>query len=307
MKISVRFEGGLGDHLLANRLVPGILARNPGAEIHMFSDTGGNTLQSDTLLDLYDFYSSSTLLKRKSDEHYITTQFGKENFTGHLDNVDDEQKKEMLSFDKFYNLHIDWLEWIDYDIGWQQHFYHFPLPSRKIVPFPHKKPYIVMHIASDNLGNNHRMSKEYIERVIDGVDKRHDIFMLSTTSTNEFVSSRTPDSDRIKKFQAPLREVIRLIKGCEAILAIDSGIKYFGFTFNKPTLCWAQESSRPHTCPYASQLRWLVFPQLMFPLEHDPAYMNECMENLIRTNNFFIGPQIKGKNLKGALIKREEQ
>jgi hypothetical protein len=306
MKISVRFEGGLGDHLLGNRLVPGILERNPGAEIHMFSDTKGSSLQSDTLLDLYDFYSSRTLLKRKNDSHTITSQFGKENYPGHLSNVNEEQKAEMLSFDKFYNLHIDWLDWLNYDIGWQQNFYRFPQPSSKVDSFRHKKPYLVMHIASDNLSNGHRMRKDYIRDLISRASEKHDIFILSTKSTDDFVSAKMPKIPGVRKFQRPLTEVISLIKGCDGLFAIDSGIKYFGFIFNKPTLCWAKESSRPHTCPFSSQIRWLTFPQLMFPLEHEAGYMIECMKNLINSNNFFIAPHINHNIIKEAIIKREE-
>ena len=307
MKISVRFEGGLGDHLLANRFIPGILERNPGAEIHMFSDTGGNTLQSDTLLSLYNFYTSRTLLERKSKDYKIKTQFGNENFPAHLSNIKDDQREHMLNFDAFYNLHIDWLEWLDYDIGWQQRFNFFPKPTSKIFRFENKRPYIVMHIASDNLGNNHRMSEEYIKNLINGINDKYDVFVLSTNSTDEFVKSRTPKSKRVKIINAPLPQVIQIIKGCTGIFAIDSGIKYFGFTFNKPTLCWAKESARPHSCPYAFQIRWLTFPQLMFPLEHDAEYMNNCMTNLIETGNFFIGPHIEHEILNEAIIRREEQ
>ena len=135
MKISVRFEGGLGDHILANRFIPGILEKHPGAEIHMFSDTGGNPLQSDTLLSLFDYYSSRTLLRRKDKKFTLNTQFGKENFPSHTRNIDDSQRRYMSGFDKFFNLHIDWLEWLDYDIDWQRHFYSFPTPSIEIFPF----------------------------------------------------------------------------------------------------------------------------------------------------------------------------
>ena len=69
MKISVRMEGGLGDHLLANRFVPSILDKYPNSKIHLFSDTNGNSLQSDILLNLYDFYDSRTLIYRKYENY----------------------------------------------------------------------------------------------------------------------------------------------------------------------------------------------------------------------------------------------
>ena len=95
MRISVRMEGGLGDHLLANRFVPAILDNHPNAEINLFSDTGGNSLQSDTLLNLYDFYNSRTLIYREQEEYNIYSQFGKENFPAHISNTSSEDKSIM--------------------------------------------------------------------------------------------------------------------------------------------------------------------------------------------------------------------
>ena len=139
MKISVRFEGGLGDHLLGNRLIPAIIEKHPESEIHLFSDTNESSFQSEVLNNLYNFYTSTTLLKRKNPNYSILSQFGKENFPAHLDNINEEQKKYMLSFDKFYNLHIDWLGWLDYDFRWQSYFNSFPLPHNKVEDFKHEK------------------------------------------------------------------------------------------------------------------------------------------------------------------------
>ena len=69
-------EGGLGDHILANRFVPAILDKYPKAEINLFSDTGGKSLQSDVLTSLFNHFKSRTLIYRKSDQFKIKSQFG---------------------------------------------------------------------------------------------------------------------------------------------------------------------------------------------------------------------------------------
>ena len=84
-------------------------------------------------------------------------------------------------------------------------------------------------------------------------------------------------------------------------------IKYLGYTFNKPTLCWARESPKPHVVTYAHQIRWLIFPQLFFPLEYNANYMKNCMNNLINTDNFFIAPQFGANDINNTLLKREYQ
>lgn len=307
MNISVRMEGGLGDHILANRLIPAIRDKHPKAKIHLFSDTQGGSLQSDTILSLFNYYSSRTLIRRKSKQHNIRTQFGKENFAAHLENINDEDRRKMLSFDKFYNLHIDWMEWMDYDFDWQRYFYHFPSPDLQVFPYENDKPYIIIHAASDNMGNNHRMSKKYLSELVNKIPPRFDIFVLSTKSTEDFVRSRFKESPRLKIFQENMNDVIRLVKGCDGMFAIDSGVKYFGYTFNKPTLTWAKESSRPHSCLPAFQMRWLTFPSLIFPLEYDAKYMTQCMENLLNSNNLILAPHLTLEEIDKTLIKRKVQ
>lgn len=304
MKISVRMEGGLGDHILSNRFIPAILDKHPGAEIHLFSDTGGSSLQSDILTSMFNHYSSRTLIRRKKKEFNIRTQFGRENFAAHIDNINEHDKSLMTSFDKFYNLHIDWMEWMDYDFDWQRYFYHFPKPDLKIFPYKNERPYIIIHAASDNLANNHRMSKKYLNQLVGEIPKCYDIFVLSTKSTKEFISTIFTEGLRLTFFEKNMTEVISLVKGCAGMFAIDSGIKYFGYMFNKPTLTWAKESSKPHSCLPAFQMRWLTFPALIFPLQFDPAYLANCMKNLIASNNLILAPHLTQKEIDQTLIRR---
>lgn len=304
MKISVRMEGGLGDHILANRFVLAILDKHPGAEIHLFSDTGGNSLQSDILTSLFNHYSSRTLIRRKKGEFNIRTQFGRENFAAHIDNINEEDKSLMMSFDKFYNLHIDWMEWMDYDFDWQRYFYHFPKPDLKIFSYKNKRPYIVIHAASDNLANNHRMQKKYLNQLVNNIPKCYDIFVLSTNSTKEFICATFQESPRLTFFEKNMAEVIGLVKGCSGMFAIDSGIKYFGYMFNKPTLTWAKESAKAHSCLPAFQMRWLTFPALIFPLQFDAVYLVNCMENLIASNNLILAPHLTQSEIDQTLIRR---
>ena len=53
MKISVRLEGGLGDHILGARFIPPILDKYPGAKIYAYSDSEGNSFQKEALEQIY--------------------------------------------------------------------------------------------------------------------------------------------------------------------------------------------------------------------------------------------------------------
>ena len=52
MKVSVRMEGGLGDHFAANRFVPAIKELHPDCSIDLFSDTQGSESQSKILNEM---------------------------------------------------------------------------------------------------------------------------------------------------------------------------------------------------------------------------------------------------------------
>ena len=67
MKISVRMEGGLGDHLLANRFIPAIKEQWPGCKIDLWSDTEGNKFQSDVLKKMWpSYFNDIFVLEEKS-------------------------------------------------------------------------------------------------------------------------------------------------------------------------------------------------------------------------------------------------
>lgn len=305
MNISVRMEGGLGDHILSNRFIPAILDKHPGADIHLFSDTNGKTLQSDVLMSLYNHFKSRTLIYRKSEKYKIKTQFGEENFPSHLNNIRNSDRALMNDCDKFYNLHIDWMEWLDFDFDWQRYFYHFPQPHIEIHPIKFNKPHIVLHVASDNLANNHRMKKGYLQKLLHDIPPAYDVIVLSTPSTDKFVQSIFKDEKRAIIFNKSIQDVIRLVKGCSGLIAIDSGVKYFGYVFNKPTITWAKESNRAHSCLPAFQMRWLTFPSLIMPLEHDSEYIVNCILNLINSNNLFLAPHLTMPEINKALIRRK--
>ena len=58
----------------------------------------------------------------------------------------------MLGFDRFFNFHIDWMEWTRYDIHWQNYFFHFPKPS---LEFPR-----VWNISQSNVSHLFLIGKD---------------------------------------------------------------------------------------------------------------------------------------------------
>ena len=148
MNINIRMEGGLGDHLVANRFVPGILDKYPEANIKIFSDTEGNDRSLKILLKMFkSFYirEGEVIPSRLNKTHYIHTKFGTENFPAHINNQTPETMGKMMDCDKFYDLHIDGLNWLNHDYDWLRYFYFFPKPHIKFNPL-YDFEYIMAHL-----------------------------------------------------------------------------------------------------------------------------------------------------------------
>ena len=62
MKVSVRMEGGLGDHFAANRFVPAIKELHPDCSIDLFSDTEGSESQSKILNEMWPSHFNETFI-----------------------------------------------------------------------------------------------------------------------------------------------------------------------------------------------------------------------------------------------------
>jgi ADP-heptose:LPS heptosyltransferase len=305
VRVAIRLEGGIGDHLLGNRFVRGIQDEYPKASFDLFSETQGETKQSSILTSLFNYYDNTFLLDRENTKHMMESQFGTEDRPQHISNTAQSQYDIMESYDRLYDLHIDALDWLSYDFDWQRYFYSFPRPTNPVPSGGEKGEYLVLQLASDNLANGHRMSETYIRGLISELSQDLKLFILSTPSTRGFLNNVIDESPQVSIFEEDLNKVISLIKDCAGFLGVDSGIKYLGYTFNKPTLCWARESMRPHSVTYAHQVRWLTFPQLFLPLECDAKYVKDCMKNLIKSNNFFIAPQLGPDKLNRAILRRE--
>ena len=125
-------EVSLGDHILAHRFSVAIKEKYLNSELHVFSDTENNFLQKKVLEYLYpNFYNSITVIpNKKYKKCIINSQFGEEEYRGGIHNIPDEIRDKMISdCDKFYNLHIDSLEFLNYnDIDWDNYFFHIPKP-----------------------------------------------------------------------------------------------------------------------------------------------------------------------------------
>jgi ADP-heptose:LPS heptosyltransferase len=149
MKIAARMEGGIGDHLLSNRFVHAIKDKHPDSEICIFSDTENNPNQMALLSKLWpSIYKNYKVLGKRKDANFkIKSAFGNETYPSHISNMAEGFDQEILNFDKFYDLHIDGLKWLNADFDWLRYYYFFPKPEIDLTS-PYSGEYIMAHLYS---------------------------------------------------------------------------------------------------------------------------------------------------------------
>lgn len=304
MNICVRLEGGLGDHLLGNRFVPAILDKYPSAKITAYSDTEGNTFQKEGVLSAYGhlYEDFRVIQNKKYKEFWVDCQFGEDNYYGALENVPDDIIDEIRSFDKFYDLHIDSLKWMQHDYDWFRYFYSFPkpnIPNRFEDSLPDE--YIVLHLVSET-SVGHRLEDWYINRLVKELENSLPCVIISTEKTNHFFEG-VEASDNVTVINAPVSEVFDVISRAKLMISTDSGFRYLAYGAGVPTLTFSSSSNAPHQVIPSHQIRWLPFPQHTFPLNFDAVYVSEISKRIIEDKGYSLLPFIT--DIDSQLVRRK--
>jgi len=303
MNISVRLEGGLGDHLLANRFVPAILDKYPSAKITAYSDTEGNTFQKEGILCAYHYlYEDIKVIQnKKHKEFWVDCQFGEDNYYGALENVPDEIVKEMKSYDKFYDLHIDSLKWMQHDYDWLRYFYFFPKPKISET-YEENLPdeFITLHLVSET-SVGHRLEDWYVTRLVGELSKTLPCVIISTPETNHFYEKCL--SDNVKLINTTVSKAFDIITKSKLMVSTDSGFRCLAYGANVPTLTFSSHSDKPHQSIPSHQIRWLPFPHHSFPLNFDAVYVAQVAERILKDGGYSLLPYIT--DIDTQLVRRK--
>lgn len=300
MNIAVRLEGGLGDCLLGNRFVTAIKEKYKEAAITAYIDSEGKTFQKEALEILYpSMYKEIKIIqKKKYKEFWVDCQFGVDNYYGALENVPDDIRAEMESYDKFYDLHIDSLKWMTMDFDWLRYFYYFPKPEINFENVYNEK-YAVFHLASNNLKNSHRMEDWYIHSLIKKVSEKYKCLIITTEETSLFLNHLS-NINNVEFISGDLKKITNIIKFSSCFVCIDSGLKYISHACSVPTYCFSQQSHRPHMVLPSHKLRWLLFPDQNFPLHYDLNYISKIIIDTCENPGFNLIPYVQNFDIQAV-------
>jgi len=279
MKISVRLEGGIGDHLLGNRFVPAIKELHPEAKIFAYLDTEGNTFQKEALEALYpSLYEDVKVITEKRDKKFkITSQFGEEVYIGALENVPERWTEEMLDYDKFYDLHIDSLKFTDYDFDWLRYFYFFPKPE--LQPPTSDDDYVILHLQSAT-SQAHRLEDWYCTRLVEEISKFSKCILILTPDQQDFFSW-AEGMNNVEMLTGDIKTIFAKIGGAKALVSTDSGFRYAAYAYGVPVVTFSSDCRQPHQIPPSHQIRWLMFPNHCYPLNYQCDHISKSVKNIL--------------------------
>jgi ADP-heptose:LPS heptosyltransferase len=300
MKISVRMEGGLGDHLLANRFIPAIREQWPGCKIDLWSDTEGNKFQSDTLKSMWPSYFNDIFVveKKKYKKFRIkSSNFPEEDYRGSIKNVPDADLKLMQgAYDKFYDLHIDSLDWMNYDFDWFKHFQVFPTPETKgeifhsSLTLPDR--FILAHLyARDGADSN--MEDWYISKLLKNISQEFEVIVLyNNESEHKYEKLMKEGNNKLNFVNESIVNIFDIASKCTAMLAIDSGIRYIPHHYGKPVFTFSKYCSQYGVVQYSYLIRWLLNDRYVLPLHYDISSAGTMLKNCLRNPAYRLYPHL---------------
>ena len=306
--VSIRLEGGIGDHLLANRFVGAIKEKHPDAQLNFYSDTENNHKQINLLKhawpSIYTNNNCRVIESRKSKNFKVKTQFGEEIYNCHLDNIPDEYNRLFNDSDYFYNLCIDNLDWLNYTFDWKRYFYFFPRPEINIKLPDIKDSYILTHLLP-RPNSDHNIEQWYAIELIKKLLKsgKQVVSVCQTEYMNFYKDIVDLNDPNFKLTDCSLEEFFILSQACSAFIGVDSGLRYFPLHYGKPTYVFSKYCQQPFQAWPSHILRWLVFEKYTLPMHYDVNYVTALIINSSAhpASSFF--PEY-GNKIENSIIQR---
>jgi ADP-heptose:LPS heptosyltransferase len=292
MNISVRLEGGLGDHLLANRLVHAIKDKYPNSDIIAFSDTENNHKSINLLKSLYpNIYKETFVIPNRIDKNFkINTRFGEEIYSAHINNLPKDIYDKINSYDKFYDLHIDSLKWMNYDFDWLRYFYFFPKPE---IEFNKEKnnSYILTHLFS-RPDSPYNLEQWYVISLIKKISEFINVVVVTEEKYLSYYEDLISNNNIIFETSDNTLDIFSLANDCLAFIGIDSGIRYIPYHFSKPAFVFSKYCKSYGNVAYSHLLRWLIYKNHVLPMHFGIDTVIQMLKNSIENKASQLYPEL---------------
>jgi hypothetical protein len=311
-KVNVLFEGGIGDFLCANRFMPAVLEKYPAASIKLFSNTNGGNAQAELVTRLFpSFYQRGwEHVERADSEFRISSQFGREKYPSHIDNLTTESKSKIHDCDLFLNFHIDSLEWLHFndrfEVNTLKYFKNFPAPQTHIHNnFELNEDYILIHFYS-RPDSPYLMEEWYVEKLINKLSEILPVAIISDENSCKFYNELKIDANRVEIFNCSLDDCFALSgsKHCKLFFGIDSGIRYIPLHYDKPTFAFSKYAKSAGKATIHHLIRWLINDEYALPIHHPIQEVENMTRNIIRHPAYKLYPYLPN-NIENFIVERK--
>jgi len=302
MKISIRMEGGIGDHLCAIRFLPAIKELYQDCEFYGFSDTEGNYAPKNIIETFWPslFKNIEAIPTKKNETNIVNTRFGKEDYPAALDNIPEPHLHNMLNnYDKFYDMHIDGLKWLKYDFNWSKYFFQFLEPEINLGKINKQKNHLAVSLYSDNNSSN-LLGQDYVYNLLSKLSSKYKITIFATEKNKNFYANCAKFSNIIC---TDLINVAREIRNSFAFLCIDSGLKFLGYSVGTPTFNFLSQIESYGNLPFHQYIRWNPFVWSVLPLYYDISHVEGLLHNASIYNTHLLA-SVPGVAIQNLLIDR---
>lgn len=302
MKVHLLAEGGLGDLIASTRFIAAAREKHPNAEITLFINNDNNDAFNRFIATHWSYLVDKIVgdVHRKSKNYTITSQFGTESYNAAFENIVAEDREFILKCDKFYNLHIDGLHYLDSDLPWLKYVRHFPKPENVAeVKLPPNSVFINLYARA---GHHNAISKEQSDGIIQSIS---DVNNAVIVAQSEEVRDTFYKGFEDKVVVADLEQSLALASQCELGVSIDSGLRYFLFPFGKACYTLSHLVKQPFSPPPSHIARWYMWPEHMLPLDVKPMYLGALVDNALTNKACLLFPQFHAAQIDQVIVKRK--
>ena len=301
MKISAVIEGGMGDMILASRLLAAIKEKHPDSELTVFANNERNWKFNEFFCrhwgHLFDDFDGE--IDRRGD-FFIESQFGRENYRGAIENITDAGLAKINAADKVYNLHLDSLAFTRSDLPWAKYARYVPAP-RCVASEALPVGTVLVNLFA-RTGHFSGVSSDYACSLISALRKIHPVVVIA------------PSEEAREEFYAPHRDVVRvtslsetlsLVSAADCGVSIDTGVRCMFYSVGKPCLTLCGLAKKPFEIPASHQLRWYLMPEHILPVDAKPLFVQSLISNIIENPACAAYPQISARDIDNFLLKRK--
>jgi hypothetical protein len=294
-------EGGLGDHLLANRFVAAIKEKHPDSYVSLWSDTEGSISSSEVLSFFWpNFYNEFHVIpNRMSEKCLVYTPHGEQNLPAHFSNIPEEYQKKILDTDIFYDLWIDGMNWIEYDFDWYKYLRFFPIPHKQH-HYEGELPseYVVCSLFRES-ENTLSIPKTKAIDLINLIQNTLQIPVVIPASKKIIEQSDGIDCHIV---ESSIKDSFDIISKAKFMFSIDSGLKYIAYSYGVPSLTFSPMCKFPHTSLPHVEMRWHPHPDTIIPNDAPNPYAIHVAKKILYKKAYLAYPL--SNDIDKLLIKR---